>query len=714
MKIERVIQLAGMVERGNVLPEELAIEFLSEFDGMIQSDIMLHAPEEIVRYDSKDQELLLRPPHDGLYLSFLVAMIRQCQGEFEGYNNAQEIVEDKLKTFRRWYIHHYRPADTNSRSYTGGTSGDGFGFAYLSAYGLAVKHGYQGTEEEWLQSLKGEKGDAGAAARMRYDAERDMVQWGVGEEWHDLYTMAQVLAPLYEKLDEMTARAETAAGAAAGHAQAAQTAREQVENVLHDAEGHAREALEQANKARAAAEEAERAGAAADAARAETAGLRDETRILMQDAETAAQTARDEAERAAEAAAAGGVRTGEDAPSSATEGRVGSLYLQTGITPNCLWVCIGADDGVYRWQQCNVYTELDLRDGGDGGVLLVPEGTETQPVLNLYGRYSDENVTLRGVAPAQRDTDAPNLRQVQELIGQGDSGGSSGPAYVAAEEPPEDTGALWVDTSEQGEAVALGVTAVETAEGVDLYCTDELGTKKVSLRNGKDGAPGDTPVKGKDYFDGEPGDDGITPHIGDNGNWFIGDTDTGKPSRGASGADYELTDPDKEEIAGIAAEMVENVEAVTLLDTSVEIPAETPVTELEWELPEDAKRYNAFYIEMRASKPANSPTSDIRVCLSVCGNDLSSSYCDNGLLRKASQTWVTATAELDRRCVLNAIFNNSPVYNISTSMNVFYYADALPLTERNNLFLARLRGEYAGTVEVKIVGYSRKRGDSDA
>ena len=30
--------------------------------------------------------------------------------------------------------------------------------------------------------------------------------------------------------------------------------------------------------------------------------------------------------------------------------------------------------------------------------------------------------------------------------------------------------------------------------------------------------------------------DGITPHIGDNGNWYIGDTDTGKPSRGAAGA----------------------------------------------------------------------------------------------------------------------------------------------------------------------------------
>lgn len=30
---------------------------------------------------------------------------------------------------------------------------------YISAYGIAVKHGFQGTEKEWLASLKGDKGD---------------------------------------------------------------------------------------------------------------------------------------------------------------------------------------------------------------------------------------------------------------------------------------------------------------------------------------------------------------------------------------------------------------------------------------------------------------------------------------------------------------------------------------------------------------------------
>lgn len=34
---------------------------------------------------------------------------------------------------------------------------------------------------------------------------------------------------------------------------------------------------------------------------------------------------------------------------------------------------------------------------------------------------------------------------------------------------------------------------------------------------------------------GDPGEDGVTPTIGENGNWYLGDEDTGKPSRGEKG-----------------------------------------------------------------------------------------------------------------------------------------------------------------------------------
>lgn len=42
---------------------------------------------------------------------------------------------------------------------------------------------------------------------------------------------------------------------------------------------------------------------------------------------------------------------------------------------------------------------------------------------------------------------------------------------------------------------------------------------------------------------GTDGKDGITPTIGENGNWYLGDTDTGKPSRGAAGEKGDKGDP---------------------------------------------------------------------------------------------------------------------------------------------------------------------------
>ena len=53
---------------------------------------------------------------------------------------------------------------------------------------------------------------------------------------------------------------------------------------------------------------------------------------------------------------------------------------------------------------------------------------------------------------------------------------------------------------------------------------------------GADGTPGATGAPGKDGAPGADGKDGITPTIGKNGNWYLGSSDTGKPSRGADGA----------------------------------------------------------------------------------------------------------------------------------------------------------------------------------
>ena len=119
---------------------------------------------------------------------------------------------------------------------------------------------------------------------------------------------------------------------------------------------------------------------------------------------------------------------------------------------------------------------------------------------------------------------------------------------VAAANPPEFSGGS--NSSIQLE---------ETPEGVRIHVVNEAGTLTTAQVlhgkdgiNGKDGTDGKDGIDGKngtngkdgsdgkdgiDGQDGTDGKDGITPHIGTNGNWCIGETDTGVRASGKDGKD---------------------------------------------------------------------------------------------------------------------------------------------------------------------------------
>lgn len=99
--------------------------------------------------------------------------------------------------------------------------------------------------------------------------------------------------------------------------------------------------------------------------------------------------------------------------------------------------------------------------------------------------------------------------------------GSTEGAVISADE---------VSVSEDGSAAASvgedlprGKSAYEIAKENGFNGTE---TEWLASLKGEPGAPG---APGKD------GEDGKTPYVGDNGNWYIGADDTGKPSRGAKG-----------------------------------------------------------------------------------------------------------------------------------------------------------------------------------
>lgn len=76
------------------------------------------------------------------------------------------------------------------------------------------------------------------------------------------------------------------------------------------------------------------------------------------------------------------------------------------------------------------------------------------------------------------------------------------------------------DSSQNGEdGFSPIATVTQTEDGATITITDKTGTTTATVTNGNDGT---------------------TPHIGENGNWWIGETDTGVSAGGTGGETWEL------------------------------------------------------------------------------------------------------------------------------------------------------------------------------
>lgn len=123
-----------------------------------------------------------------------------------------------------------------------------------------------------------------------------------------------------------------------------------------------------------------------------------------------------------------------------------------------------------------------------------------------------------------------NLIAVAELKGakgdKGDPGEKGDPGVPGAKGDPGEKGNTGA-TGPQGETGPAGPVGPQGPAGAPG-------------KDGADGKPGAAGAPGKD------GTNGITPSIGTNGNWYIGNTDTGKPSRGAKGDTGASGEPGKD------------------------------------------------------------------------------------------------------------------------------------------------------------------------
>ena len=107
----------------NAFPEEVKFEWLMALEGRIAADVLLATPEELERImrrgfaDGMDEELLVKAPHDELYVLYLKAYIDKENGEYNRYADSRQLYNEAYGNFVRYWGRTYEPAQGYERGY---------------------------------------------------------------------------------------------------------------------------------------------------------------------------------------------------------------------------------------------------------------------------------------------------------------------------------------------------------------------------------------------------------------------------------------------------------------------------------------------------------------------------------------------------------------------------------------------------------------------
>lgn len=152
--------------------------WFNEIEMMVQMQLLGIDRSDAVQYSEQtgDAQPIVTGQYQRVYSYWLLAKGHFKLGNMSGYNRFRKLYVSEYEALRKWMIrtHGTTHAPEQDRG------------AFLSAYGIARKHGFVGTEQEWLASLQGRdgadglpgpRGEAGldgkdgAAYDLQYDSE---------------------------------------------------------------------------------------------------------------------------------------------------------------------------------------------------------------------------------------------------------------------------------------------------------------------------------------------------------------------------------------------------------------------------------------------------------------------------------------------------------------------------------------------------------------
>lgn len=169
---------------------------------------------------------------------------------------------------------------------------------------------------------------------------------------------------------------------------------------------------------------------------------------------------------------------------------------------------------------------------GDPGVGVPPGGTTGQVLTKAsdadYGtewRTPSGGGTADAVLYTEQTLTAPQKLQARKNI---DAAGTDSPQFK---------GYVTLTPATESEGIGVGLSPAKDGNNFVLDISDVNEGQPTKLVGVKTPTDADTNAAATvEYVEAKVASGGVTPHIGDNGNWYIGATDTGKPSRGATGA----------------------------------------------------------------------------------------------------------------------------------------------------------------------------------
>lgn len=139
----------------NPYSEKQKIKWLNLVEADIQTQVLLLAAEGAVRYTTADldAELIVPDAFAELYQWHMLRQLALAQEEWERANNYAAAYNTAYVAYQVHVARSINPGNGAAQAVS----------YYLSAYQIAVKHGYSGSEQDWLETLRGPAGPSGVS-----------------------------------------------------------------------------------------------------------------------------------------------------------------------------------------------------------------------------------------------------------------------------------------------------------------------------------------------------------------------------------------------------------------------------------------------------------------------------------------------------------------------------------------------------------------------